>query len=244
MEGEANSSRRVGRAVHQVALEQPQQTTDFLVVDREDVKPSQQWQKAVSKAWRALRQQKRSVGFKRLKFLLLVFRALVRPNVAYLVQAWRPYLVGDKKRGSRFSVFYTLVWTFDMNRYEQMLSAIGFYSIERPRDRVDELQCFKIAKTLAKIQGHRGFLFQAEKQIVCHMSGELLEQATGRSDRSGVSARIQSENKQLMATCVSRGQCVNCRTEKAAERKASHWFSSLKLVEMGSESNTRFAPSA
>lgn len=57
-----------------------------------------------------------------------------------------------------------------------------------------------------------------EKRIVCHASGKWLKQATGGCDRGGISAFIQKDTSQCMASCVGRGQCVNCLAEEMAER--------------------------
>lgn len=61
------------------------------------MKLSLQCRKAAKSAWLALRLLTRTVGSKRLNVFLLLFEVIVRPHLECVVQAWRPYLIRDRK---------------------------------------------------------------------------------------------------------------------------------------------------
>lgn len=87
----------MGPTWHQVAVERTQQARNLGIVVNADFKPMLQCRKAAKKAWCALYQIKKTVGFMRLTVLLPLFKALVRPHLKYFVHAWGQYSVGGVK---------------------------------------------------------------------------------------------------------------------------------------------------
>ena len=81
--------------------------------------------------------------------MLRLYKSLVRPNLEYCIQAWRPHLVKDiemlekvQRRATRM-----VVGDRDMT-YERRLKFVGLTTLETKRERADLLEVYKILNGL------------------------------------------------------------------------------------------------
>ena len=125
---------------------------DLGVVISNDLKVSQQCAKSSSAANKLLGCIMRTFCSRNREVILPLYKAIVRPQLEYAVQAWRPYLQKDitllesvQHRATRF------IDGMKGLKYEERLTALRLPSLEYRRVRGDIIETFKIYKGWAGI---------------------------------------------------------------------------------------------
>ena len=97
--------------------------------------------------------------------MLRLYKSLVRPNLEYCIQAWRPHLVEDiemlekvQRRATRM-----MVGNRDMT-YERRLKFVGLTTLETRRERADLLEVYKILNELEGVN-EKDFLSVTTEKI-------------------------------------------------------------------------------
>jgi hypothetical protein len=158
-----------------VALKEVKEETDLGVIVQNNLKVSSQCTKVVKSANRTLGLIRRTFTSRNKAVILPLYKALVRPQLEYCVQAWRPHLSKDvnllenvQKRALR------LVDGCYRVAYDQLLNRFDMTTLEQRRVRGDMIELFKMFKGLVKgdvlekyfvlsrnsLRGHRYKLFK------------------------------------------------------------------------------------
>jgi hypothetical protein len=135
---------------------------DLGVLVTEDLKPTKQCVKAATKATNSLRLVKRAFTHIDAQSFGMLYKAYVRPQLEYCVQAWSPYYVKDidclekvQRRATK------MVPELKELSYEERLKQLNLYSLERRRLRGDLIETFKILKGLDKVNAEQFFSINA-----------------------------------------------------------------------------------
>ena len=120
---------------------------DLGVLIQDNLKVSDQCQKAANNANRILGMINRTFNHKSKHLVGTLYISLVRPHLDYCAQAWRPFLRKDidllekvQRRASR------MVQEFRGWSYDQRLDSLGWSTLEDRRLRGDMIQVFKLVK--------------------------------------------------------------------------------------------------
>ena len=105
------------------------------------------------------------------KVMLRLYKSLVRPNLEYCIQAWRPHLVKDiemlekvQRRATRM-----MVGNRDMT-YERRLKYVGLTTLETRRERADLLEVYKILNGLEGVNEKDFLSVTTEKVEGMHLN--------------------------------------------------------------------------
>ena len=110
-----------------------------------DFKPAKQCLAAANKARSQLFRLKNVVTDKSPDVFLPYFKTIVRPHLEYCVQAWAPHLQQDIDKLEKVQHLATRMIKGMRNKsYEDRLTALGLFSLERRRLRGDLIEVFKI----------------------------------------------------------------------------------------------------
>jgi ribonuclease P/MRP protein subunit RPP40 len=90
-----HGNKMVPYTMNGVGLQAVQEEVDLGIVIQEDLKWAKQCAKVVGKANRTLGLIKRCFGHLMEDVFLKLYKSLVRPQLEYAVQAWRPHLQKD-----------------------------------------------------------------------------------------------------------------------------------------------------
>ena len=130
----------------------------------EDLKFSSHAQATVAKCNRILGFIRRSVASRTSRVMLPCMR-LVRPQLEYCIQFWRPTNKGDllalegvQRRATR------MIKEVRGLLYEKRLEVLGLYSLERRLRRGDLIQAFEIIKGIDNVECGRFFQFDDSKR--------------------------------------------------------------------------------
>ena|SRR5687768_1642242 len=87
-----------------------------------------------------------------------LYKALVRPQLEYCVQVWRPYLKKDIEKLEKVQRRATkMIHECRALSYEKRLKFTGLTTLEERRNRGDLIEAFKILKGLNKVDYKRFF---------------------------------------------------------------------------------------
>jgi len=121
-----------------------------IIIDR-NLKFSEHCNKVANTANVTLGMIKRTINCKSKSVITRLYKALVRPQLEYCVQAWRPYMKKDIEKIERVQRRATkMISECSKLSYEEMLKTTGLSTLEARRTRGDLIEVFKILKGLAK----------------------------------------------------------------------------------------------
>jgi len=84
--------------------------------------------------------------------MLMLYKGLVRPQLEYCVQAWRPYLQKDIDLIEAVQKRFTkLIPDLKKMSYEERLRALKLTTLEVRRERGDLIEVYKIIKGIDKV---------------------------------------------------------------------------------------------
>lgn len=132
---------------------------DLGVVIDSSLKPSRQCVEAAKKGNRLLGIIKRTMVSRDKDTILRLYKAMVRPNLEYCVQAWCPYLKKDieiiekvQRRATKMiKGFYNL-------SYEERLKQCGLTTLVKRRERGDLIETFKLMTNRVDMSYQRFFI--------------------------------------------------------------------------------------
>ena len=87
----------------------------------------------------------RVIKYKDKKFIIPLFKAIVRPHLEYFIQAWRPYRMKDVDtlECTQMRATKMIPELRDLS-YEERLMEYGLTTLETRRLRGDQIEVFKI----------------------------------------------------------------------------------------------------
>ena len=95
---------------------------------------------------------KRTINCKSKSIITRLYKAIVRPQLEYCVQAWRPYLKKDIEKIERVQRRATkMIADCSKLSYEERLKITGLTTLEARRTRGDLIEVFKIVKGFSKV---------------------------------------------------------------------------------------------
>src|SRR2546425_10006650 len=95
---------------------------------------------------------KRTISCKSKTIITRLYKALVRPQLEYCVQAWRPYLKKDTEKIERVQRRATkMISECSKLSYEDRLKITGLSTLEDRRNRGDLIEVFQILKGFSKV---------------------------------------------------------------------------------------------
>jgi hypothetical protein len=139
-------------------LGEVEEERDLGVIIHKSMSVSRQCCEAAKKANRAVGQIKRTVTERSKEVIVPLYKSLVRPQLEYCVEAWRPYLKKDisvlekvQRRATKM-----IEGMHDLT-YEERLRACKLPSLEERGDRGDLIETFKIVKGIDKVPSAKFF---------------------------------------------------------------------------------------
>src|SRR6267154_355803 len=95
---------------------------------------------------------RRTINCKSKSIITRLFKALVRPQLEYCVQAWRPYLKKDIEKIEKVQRRATkMISDCSKLSYEERLKITGLSTLEARRNRGDLIEVFKLLKGFSKV---------------------------------------------------------------------------------------------
>ena len=131
---------------------------DLGIIVDDKMKFSEQCSAAVKKANSTLALIRRTIKYKKKEIIVRLYKALVRPQLEYCIQTWRPYLQTDIDRLEQVQRRATrMIKECRSQDYENRLLSTGLISLEARRNRGDLIQVFNLVKGIDKIDFNNFF---------------------------------------------------------------------------------------
>jgi hypothetical protein len=144
-----HNNKKVEYQMHGKSLEIIKEEKDLGVIISDDFKVTKQCAKASKKGNQVLGMISRTFEGRSKRFIIQLYKSLVRPHLDYCVQAWKPCLVKDidmlekvQRRATRM-VEGCKGWS-----YERRLNKSRLTTLETRRNRADLLEVYKIFNNL------------------------------------------------------------------------------------------------
>ena len=142
---------------------------DLGVVVDNNLKFTEQTNKAIRAANATLGMIKRNIVSRDKDIILKLYKALVRPKLEYCVQAWRPYLKRDIENLERVQKRATkLIFECKGLKYENRLKITGLTSLNDRRTRGDMIEVFKMIKGFNKMDYEQFFKLSGNSKTRGH----------------------------------------------------------------------------
>ena len=133
-------------------LKESESERDLGVIIDKNLKFSDHCNKVANSANVTLVMIKRTINSKSKSIITRLYKALVRPQLEYCVQAWRPYLKKDIEKIERVQRRATkLISECSKLSYEERLKFTGLPTLEARRNRGDLIEVFKMLKGFSKV---------------------------------------------------------------------------------------------
>jgi len=190
-------------------LKKSERERDLGVIVDKSLKFSEHCNKVANTANVTLGMIKRTISCKSKSIITRLYKALVRPQLEYCVQAWRPYLKKDKDKIEKVQRRATkLISGCSKLSYEDRLKITGLPTLEARRDRGDLIEVFKILKGYSKVDYKKFFQLAGS----CKTRGNKYKLLKSRSRldirKHFFSQRVVNEWNKLPNTVVE-AQSVN-----------------------------------
>ena len=128
-----------------VVLGRSTQEKDLGVTFSADMKVSEQCGIAASKGNQILWLIRRTLTYKKKQLIVSMYKAIVKPNLEYCIQAWRPYRKKDIDKLERIQrKAIKMIPELKYLSYESRLLQYGLTTLETRRLRGDQIEVFKI----------------------------------------------------------------------------------------------------
>ncbi|PLS49478.1 hypothetical protein CYV29_15670, partial [Carnobacterium maltaromaticum] len=122
------------------------------------LKVATQVNRVVKKAYGMLSFIGRGIEYKSWQVMLQLYRTLVRPHLEYCVQFWSPHYQKDVDALERVQRRFTrMLPGMEGASYEERLSRLGLFSLERRRLRGDLIEVYKIMRGIDRVDSKRLF---------------------------------------------------------------------------------------
>ncbi len=133
-------------------LKESESERDLGVIIDKNLKFSDHCNKVANMANVTLGMIKRTISCKSKSIITRLYKALVRPQLEYCVQAWRPYLKKDIEKIEKVQRRATkMISECSKLSYEDRLKITGLTTLEDRRNRGDLIEVFKILRGFSKV---------------------------------------------------------------------------------------------
>ena len=133
-------------------LKESESERDLGVIIDKNLKFSDHCNKVANMANVTLGMIKRTISCKSKSIITRLYKALVRPQLEYCVQAWRPYLKKDIEKIEKVQRRATkMISECSKLSYEDRLKITGLSTLEDRRNRGDLIEVFKILRGFSKV---------------------------------------------------------------------------------------------
>ena len=190
-------------------LKESESERDLGVIIDKNLKFSDHCNKVANNANFTLGMIKRTISCKSKSIITRLYKALVRPQLEYCVQAWRPYLKKDIEKIEKVQRRATkLISECSKLSYEERLKVAGLPSLEARHNRGDLIEVFKILKGFSKVDYTH--FFQLVKNSKTRGNKYKLVKSRSRLDirKHFFSQRVVNEWNKLPNSVVE-AECVN-----------------------------------
>src|SRR6218665_2667058 len=152
--GNQELSYEIGGKVLKVSEEE----RDLGVIMHRSAKPSRQCAEASNKANSTLGMIRRTIVTREKDTILRLYKSLVRPQLEYCIQVWRPYPKQDMENLEKVQRRATkMIQGYKDLSYEERLIRCGLTTLEKRRSRGDLIEAYKIITGKESIQWERFF---------------------------------------------------------------------------------------
>jgi len=172
-------------------MEQISEERDLGVWVTQDLKWSQQCDKAAAKAMSVLGMIKRTFTELSRESFTILYGTYVRPHLEYCSQVWAPYFQKDinvlekvQRRATK------LIPSIRKLRYEDRLKYLGLFSLQRRRKRGDLIETFKIMNGVENIDSETFFKRSSATNLRGHNFKIYKQTATSIHRRNFFSQRV------------------------------------------------------
>ena len=167
-----------------------------------DMKVSEQCGIAASKGNKILGLIRRTITYKEKQLIVPLYKAIVRPNFEYCIQARRPYRKKDIDKLERIQRRATkMIPEFRDLSYESRLLKCGLTTLEARRLRGDQIEVFKIVNGYEDVD--RNMFFMAGSRTRGHEAALVKEQCRLDMRKYSFSQRVIHEWNKLPNYCVN-----------------------------------------
>ena len=133
-------------------LKESESERDLGVIIDKNLKFSDHCNKVANTANVTLGMIRRTINCKSKSIITRLYKALVRPQLEYCVQAWRPYLKKDIEKIEKVQRRATkMISDCSKLSYEERLKITGLSTLEARRNRGDLIEVFKLLKGFSKV---------------------------------------------------------------------------------------------
>ena len=133
------------------------------------LKPAAHIANCVKKANQMLGMIQRTITNKNKRILLLMYKSLVRPHLAYAVQAWSPHQLGHIRLIEGVQRRFTrMIPELKSLTYEARFKRLNLTTLEIRRIRGDLIEVYRILNGLEKINPDSLFTRSRYTNIRCH----------------------------------------------------------------------------
>ena len=138
--------------LNEKSLKESESERDLGVIIDKNLKFSDHCNKVANNANVTLGMIKRTISCKSKSIITRLYKALVRSQLEYCVQAWRPHLKKDIEKIENVQRRATkMISGCSKLNYEERLRITGLTSLEARRNRGDLIEGFKILKGFSKV---------------------------------------------------------------------------------------------
>ena len=136
---------------------------DLGVTMNASMKVSEQCRIAASKGNQVLGMTRRNITYKENSCIVPLYKEIVRPHLAYCIQAWSPYLRKDIDMLEKIQRATKLIPELRDLRYEERLKECGLTTLETRILRGDQIELFKILNNYGNIDSNIFFEIKKSK---------------------------------------------------------------------------------
>ena len=200
--------------INDIILNKSEKERDLGVIVDKNLKFSEHCSKVANSANVTLGMIRRTIHCKSKSIITRLYKALVRPQLEYCVQAWRPYLKKDIEKLEKVQRRATkMISECSRFSYEDRLKITGLPSLEERRNRGDLIEVFKMLKGFSKIDYRQFFKLAENSRTRGHSYKLVLSRSRLEVRKHFFSQRVVSEWNKL-PTSVVEATSVNCFKNK------------------------------
>ena len=205
-------------SINNVALKNVTEEIDLGVIVQGNLKVSEQCTKVVKAANRTLGMIKRTFSSRDSSIIVPLYKTLVRPQLEYCAQAWRPHLIKDITLLERVQQrALRMITGLNNLSYEQRLAKLDMTTLETRRLRGDMIEVYKIVKGFDDVEA-QSFFEMSFTSLRGHSFKLYKKHVNTNTGKFSFTNRIVNTWNLLPVNVVS------CSTVDSFKHKLDHYF--------------------